>query len=181
MGNEITLAADTWYEIMLKYDWSGTYPVIEWFLDGVSQASYTDTSTGSALQPNRAEFGIVDNVNYEIGSYTIWMDDCGVYDSDPTPTLEQEGFRFRDDDGSESGATWLADQDTNILRDKNLNTRLRVIVNATQNPDPKQYQLEYKKVTDASYQKVDVIPSQTLTIITATGANTWQGAPMLPL
>jgi hypothetical protein len=158
VGNEITLDPDTWYEIVLKYDWSGTYPVIEWFLDGVSQASYTDTSAGSALQPNRAEFGIVDNVNFEPGYYTIWMDDCGVYDStaSPTPTLEQEGFRFRDDDGSESGASWLADQDTNISRDKNLNTRLRVIVNATQDPASTQYQLEYKKSTDSEWLKANV-------------------------
>jgi hypothetical protein len=68
--------------------------------------------------------------------------------------LEQEGFRFRDDDGSETGATWLADQDTNILRDKNLNTRLRVIVDATDDPISNQYQLEYKKSTDSQWLKV---------------------------
>ena len=28
--------------------------------------------------------------------------------------LEQEGFRFRNDDGNEAGATWIAEQDTNI-------------------------------------------------------------------
>ena len=51
VGNEIVLDPDNWYEITLKYDWSGTYPVIEWFLDGASQASYTDTSTGSTWGP----------------------------------------------------------------------------------------------------------------------------------
>ena len=31
----------------------------------------------------------------------------------PTPVLTQEGFRWRNDDGSETTATWLAAQDTN--------------------------------------------------------------------
>jgi hypothetical protein len=165
VGSEITLAADTWYQIMLKYDWSGTNPVIEWFLNGVSQVSYTDSTTGTALQPNRAEFGIVDNVNWEIGSYTIWMDDCGVYDSDPTPTptLEQEGFRFRLDDGNETGASWLATQDANISRDKNLNTRLRVLLNATGDLSSTQYQLEYKKSTDSTFVKVE--PTNTTPVV----------------
>ena len=57
-------------------------------------------------------------------------------------TLQQEGYRFRADDGSESGATWLANQDTNISRGKNTNTRLRVILNATGDPASQQYQLE---------------------------------------
>jgi hypothetical protein len=46
-------------------------------------------------------------------------------------TLEQEGYRFRNDDGSESTATWLADQDTNITRRAGVNVRLRVITNIT--------------------------------------------------
>ena len=61
------------------------------------------------------------------------------------PTLEQEGFRWRDDDGSESAATWLATQDTNISRDRNENTRLRVLVNATGDPASNQYRLEYRR------------------------------------
>jgi Peptidase family C25/Propeptide_C25/Concanavalin A-like lectin/glucanases superfamily/Domain of unknown function (DUF2341) len=73
---------------------------------------------------------------------------------DLTPTLEQEGFGFRADDGSETGATWLANQDTDILRDKNLNTRLRALLNANADPASTQYQLEYKKSTDSVYSKV---------------------------
>jgi hypothetical protein len=68
---------------------------------------------------------------------------------------EQEGFRFRLDDGNESGATWLVNQDTNISRDRSLNTRLRVLANAaTGDPPSTQFQLEYKKSSDSAYSKV---------------------------
>ena len=33
--------------------------------------------------------------------------------------LEQQAFRFRDDDGSETGATWRADLNTDITIDAN--------------------------------------------------------------
>ncbi len=44
-------------------------------------------------------------------------------------TLEQEGFLFRDDDGDEDEANGLANQDTDISRDKDVNTRLRMLIN----------------------------------------------------
>lgn len=68
---------------------------------------------------------------------------------------EQEGFRWRADDGSESTATWLAIQDTSITRATLTNTRLRVLINATGDPDPAQYQLEYRKVGDTDWKKVN--------------------------
>lgn len=64
---------------------------------------------------------------------------------DDVYSLEQEGFRFRDDDGNETGASWLAVQDTNITRAKQTTTRLRVLVNATNDPGGIQYQLEYRE------------------------------------
>lgn len=69
-------------------------------------------------------------------------------------TLEQEGYRWRADDGSETTATWLASQDTNITRAVSTNTRLRMLVNATNDPSSNQYQLEYKLSTDSTYRKV---------------------------
>lgn len=77
-------------------------------------------------------------------------------EADPTevPIYEQEGFRFRNDDGSESGATWLAGQDTNVSIAAGTNVRLRTLVNATNDPAAGQYQLEYKKSTDAAWKKV---------------------------
>jgi len=59
--------------------------------------------------------------------------------------LDQEGFRFRNDDGDEDAATWKEAQDTNLTAAKSVNTRLRVILDATGDPATTQYQLEYRR------------------------------------
>lgn len=66
-------------------------------------------------------------------------------------SYEQEGYRFRADDGSETTASWLAAQDTPITRAAETNTRLRILVD-TEDGDPPstQFQLEYRKVDSAS-------------------------------
>lgn len=69
-------------------------------------------------------------------------------------TMEQEGFRFRADDGSETTATWLAAQDTDITRQKETNTRLRLLANATNDPASVGYKLQYKLSTDGSWSDV---------------------------
>jgi hypothetical protein len=71
--------------------------------------------------------------------------------------LEQAAFRFRNDNGSESAATWLAAQDTNITQPVATNTRLRVQVQATTgDPSSTQFRLDYKKSTDSAYKPVEV-------------------------
>lgn len=79
--------------------------------------------------------------------------------SDPTPpvvaaTLEQEGFRFRNDDGSESAATWRQAQDTNDSIARSTNFRLRTLVNATNDPAAKAFQLEVRKAGSLDWRKV---------------------------
>ncbi len=66
-----------------------------------------------------------------------------------TLEIEQEGFHFRDDDGNETGASFRGAQDSNITEAKSTNMRLRMLLDATGNPDSNQYQLEWKKSGDA--------------------------------
>lgn len=61
-----------------------------------------------------------------------------------TATLEQEGYRWRYDNGTETSASYIAAQDTNITRDKLTNTRLRVLINSTGDTASKTYRLEYR-------------------------------------
>lgn len=61
------------------------------------------------------------------------------------PSLEQEGFRWRNDDGSESAASWAAAQEAQLTRAKETAARLRVLVNATNDPDSQQFRLEVRK------------------------------------
>jgi hypothetical protein len=82
------------------------------------------------------------------------------------PTLELEGFRFRADDGSETTATYLASQDTNITRAKVTNTRLRMLINATDDPYTRQYRLDYKLSTDGAWSYVDQPVSGNTTLTT---------------
>ena len=67
---------------------------------------------------------------------------------------EQTHFRFRNDDGSETTATWLANEDTNVTQPLSTNTRLRMQVDTSGASGSQQYQLEYKKSTDSAYKAV---------------------------
>lgn len=66
-------------------------------------------------------------------------------------TLEQEGFRFRNDDGSETTATWVAAQDTGVTFPLDTNLRLRDLINAVGDPASKTFRIDYKLSTDSTY------------------------------
>jgi hypothetical protein len=68
--------------------------------------------------------------------------------------LEQEGFRWRADDGNEAGASWIKTQDLNITLGLGEKARLRAIINSLGDYDVKAFQLEYKKTTDLTWLKV---------------------------
>lgn len=70
-------------------------------------------------------------------------------------TVEQEGFRFRNDNGSQTTATWLAEQDTNITQPKTTNTRLRVLLNGTLDRGSEQYRLEYRAVGGTEWTVIE--------------------------
>lgn len=70
-------------------------------------------------------------------------------------TLDQEGFRWRNDDGSESSATWKAAQDTDVTLASNASARLRVLVNTTLDADAKTFELQYRKVGATGWNKVE--------------------------
>lgn len=71
-------------------------------------------------------------------------------------SLEQEGFRFRNDDADEDEASWRQNQDVVDEIAKDTNVRLRTIIDATGDPATSQFQLEYKETgdADAEYRKV---------------------------
>jgi len=77
-----------------------------------------------------------------------------TFGAEESGVVEQEGFRWRSDDGNETTATWLANQDTNITSDNNINLRLRVLINGVIDPASTQYQLEYRKMGESAYRKV---------------------------
>ena len=91
-----------------------------------------------------------------LGSSQRWCCDiCAIKSVEAAVTLEQEGFRARNDDGNEVAATWLADQDTNFTRAKNTNTRLRMLLNATGDPPANAYRIEVRKQGVGDYKKIN--------------------------
>lgn len=66
-------------------------------------------------------------------------------------TLEQEGFRFRNDDGNETTATWDGSQDTDITQPQNTTRRIRFILNTSGNANAILPKLEGKPANAANW------------------------------
>lgn len=153
-------------------DYDGT-----WDGSSASNISEDTSSPNSAYREKVATF--VDNENFDFhlspsdtvaidegvdlsGDFTTDIDgvarpgtwDIGADEYVSTVTLDQEGFLFRADDGDEDGASPLASQDVDITRGKELNTRLRVLVDASGDPVSKDFQLEYKKQGNNDWTKI---------------------------
>lgn len=71
-----------------------------------------------------------------------------------TPEYELEGYRWRDDNGSESGASWKDSQDTDISEQAGTNVRLRTLIDVTNDPESNQITLQYRKVGDTEWKTV---------------------------
>jgi hypothetical protein len=68
-----------------------------------------------------------------------------VYAGVPSGTSELEGYRFRNDNGSEAAATWKVAQDTQANIALATNARLRAIINTVSSIGAKNFDLEYRK------------------------------------
>ena len=75
----------------------------------------------------------------------------------PGTYLAQEGYRWRNDDGTQSTATWRQVQDTADTVTRLTNIRLRLVLNATGDPINQTFTLQYKQVGDVAWTDVDVV------------------------
>lgn len=74
-----------------------------------------------------------------------------------TLTREQEGFRWRADDGSESAASWLAAQDTNVSRAADEITRLRMLTDVSGDAPAEGLKLQYRRQGATTWRDVPVV------------------------
>ena len=102
-----------------------------------------------------------------------------TYTTGGAPTLDQESFRFRNDNGDEASATWLTDQDATTTNPLNTNTRVRFIVNASGTIAASQYQLEFKRHASSTYESVAT--SSATASFGATGADATDGTTALTI
>lgn len=66
-------------------------------------------------------------------------------------TIEQEGYRWGNDDGAEGAHTWAAAADTNITAAGGEKRLLNFVVNVTGSPGAKTFKLQYRKVGDPGW------------------------------
>lgn len=101
-------------------------------------------------------------VGWTLGASRGWSAQAVSYETD-SYHVEQEGFRFRNDDGSETTATWLAAQDTDVTQPLSTNTRVRVLLDSTLgDPPASAYRLEYKKSSESVWERIDAAATATL-------------------
>jgi hypothetical protein len=79
-------------------------------------------------------------------------DDTSLYAtvSGPAYELEQEGFRFRNDNGSETTATWIEVQDTDATIPLDTPFRFRGLIATTDDAPSTQFRVDYKSSTEAA-------------------------------
>lgn len=80
----------------------------------------------------------------------------------PVATAEQKSFRFRNDDGSETSATWKANLNTPIALAAGTTARLRFLIATVLDRASVGYQLEYKRDTDSLWNAVVAAGTPTL-------------------
>lgn len=113
------------------------------------------TAIGSPILDSNAARIVVAGQTGIFAWDALTADDFIVDDTASALVLEQEGFRWRNDDGSEATATWKAAQDTNVTVVPDAITRLRMLVNATGDPASARYKLQYRKVGAAAWRDMD--------------------------
>lgn len=114
------------------------------------------------------------NTTDSIWGYTSTGPDIGAYEVGGFATgfaLTQYAYRWKNDDGSESTATFAEAENTALGIATNTIARLRVGVDASGSPGAQSYKLEAKLSTDSTYQAVpQTTPSQTNESFTTAGS-----------
>lgn len=83
--------------------------------------------------------------DFSLSGNRIVLSTIRAYKVASSVTLEQEGFRWVEDNGSESGSSFSAAQDTSITAAAGATKRLRMLINSTGDAATKQYKLQWKK------------------------------------
>lgn len=72
----------------------------------------------------------------------------------PGAQVIQEGYRFRDNDGDESAATFLGTQDVAYQGSSGAIRRLRFVINSTGDPASQQFQIEWRWAGGSTWRKL---------------------------
>lgn len=150
-----TLNDNSWVLDILHYRISTTITVISPQTERYNLAASSTTGGGSTQL--KATAGSVSS-GWTASGTNPWINGVIEVREAQQFSIEQEGFRFRNDDDNEADATWRQNQDVNDSIVKDTNLRLRVLLNATGDAPTEQFQLEYKETGDdaVEYRKVKI-------------------------
>ncbi|MBZ5513087.1 MAG: hypothetical protein LAN70_18215 [Acidobacteriia bacterium] len=163
-GNDVTTTQAN--EVLIGYVIQGTnstspFTGANGFTARVNQAETVNPSV-QALMDKTVTSIVTDHAASTTGASVAWQIYTFTFKA-PGFSSEQTHFRFRNDDGSESAATWLADEDTNLTQPLSTNTRLRMQADTVGASGSQQYRLEYEK-SGGSWAAVPTSSSTTSTI-----------------
>lgn len=112
-------------------------------------------TAGNANEANTGSIAVINQLHFLSAGTANHVQSAGAATVSGAAILNQEGYRFRNDDGDEATATWKAGQDSNISLPAGSKLRLRMIVDATGDPEAKTLQLEWhKKDSPEPWRKV---------------------------
>ncbi len=96
----------------------------------------------------------------------------GVLVSQSVYAQSQEGFRFRSDDGGESTASWLVEQDEQLVHPLNTTARFRAVINGTTTATTTRFGLQYKVSSSSSWYPVGVDTASPIIAATSSARDT---------
>lgn len=132
------------------------YTEVEWSLIASGTAATSDVyDLRLGVGPHASATNYDVNASWTVGTYS------------PSGTISQEGYRFRDDDGSETTATWLDAQDNSISWALNDPFRFRGLVDTYNTGTTSEFSLQYKLSSSSTWAKV--AGSQPVIVATTTG------------
>ena len=122
---------------------------------GWTQAADLPQTFGETLVQYRTGSTSTDVLFDDLETINGWAT-AGIEIKAALVAYETEGFRFRNDDGSETTATWRQNQDTNDSEEINTPLRLRVLTAVTDDPASVTRTLQFRRKGDADTEWEDV-------------------------
>lgn len=114
--------------------------------DGENWTNHTSELVSSLFTITALEVDITVGTWQSETATSVVMDNFNIDPPPPLdPSAEQHSFRWRDDDGSETGASWLQPLNTNIAKGTETPTRVRVLVDTNGDYPSSNFRLEYRK------------------------------------
>jgi hypothetical protein len=139
-----------------NFEWANNYKIGITYFEGVVKG-WLNTGSGwdCIISASDSTYSGTKYVGCYLDGVWVIEDFGGGNIPGGTATLEQYLYRFRNDNGSETSATWQAAENTNITPDKSATFRLRIGLNSTNDYNSTQYQLEwYSAQHGSTWRKV---------------------------